>query len=158
ELDPTALLDAAKSAIAEALVDAPAGPIGGLGVTSMAESGVLLDRSGTPVSPIIAWHDTRDHAELDSLRETVGAQTFSSTTGLPMRQQWSPTKHRWLLDHVPSAGAAVRRLNVAEWIVRGLGGEEATEQSLASRTGWLRLADRSWWADTLAWSGADESL
>jgi sugar (pentulose or hexulose) kinase len=59
---------------------------------------------------------------------------------------------------MPEARRAVRRLNVAEWIVRGLGGEEATEQSLASRTGWLRLAQRSWWNETLEWSGASESL
>ena len=158
ELDATALLDAAKSAVAQALADCPPGPVGGLGVASLAESGVLLDRRGESVAPVIAWHDTRDHAELESLRDAVGAQNFSATTGLPMRQQWSLTKHRWLIDNIPSASSAVRRLNVAEWIVRGLGGEEAGEQSLASRTGWLRLADRSWWADTLAWSGAGESL
>ena len=158
ELDATALLEAATSAIAEALADCPPGPIGGLGVASLAESGVLLDRRGQPVAPVIAWHDTRDHAELASLRDAVGAQHFSATTGLPLRQQWSLTKHRWLIDNVPSAHDAVRRLNVAEWIVRGLGGDEATEQSLASRTGWLRLADRAWWADTLDWSGANQSL
>ena len=156
ELDATALLDAAKSAVAEALADCPPGPIGGLGVASLAESGVLLDQRGEPVAPVIAWHDTRDHAELESLRDAVGAQNFSATTGLPLRQQWSLTKHRWLIDNVPSARSAVRRLNVAEWIVRGLGGEEATEQSLASRTGWLRLAERAWWEDTLAWSGASQ--
>jgi sugar (pentulose or hexulose) kinase len=158
ELDATALLEATKSAVAEALADCPAGPIGGLGVASLAESGVLLDGRGEPVAPVIAWHDTRDNAELESLRDAVGAQRFSATTGLPLRQQWSLTKHRWLIDNVPSARSAVRRLNVAEWIVRGLGGDEATEQSLASRTGWLRLAQRSWWDDTLDWSGADESL
>jgi sugar (pentulose or hexulose) kinase len=158
ELDATALLEAAKSAVAEALADCPPGPIGGLGVASLAESGVLLDRHGQPAAPVIAWHDTRDVAELESLRNAIGAQTFSSITGLPLRQQWSLTKHRWLIDNVPSAGSAVRRLNVAEWIVRGLGGEEATEQSLASRTGWLRLAERDWWTDTLAWSGASHSL
>jgi sugar (pentulose or hexulose) kinase len=107
---------------------------------------------------VIAWHDTRDDTELAHLRNAITSQEFSSTTGLPLRQQWSLTKHRWLLDHVPSARTAVRRLNVAEWIVRGLGGEEATEQSLASRTGWLRLAQRSWWSDTLQWSGASETL
>ncbi|WP_123023360.1 FGGY-family carbohydrate kinase [Mycolicibacterium stellerae] len=158
ELDATALLEAAKSAVAEALADCPAGAIGGLGVASLAESGVLLDRHGEPVAPVIAWHDTRDHAELAALGETVGAHTFSATTGLPFRQQWSLTKHRWLMDNVPTARTAVRRLNVAEWIVRGFGGEEATEQSLASRTGWLRLAQRDWWTDTLAWSGANQSL
>jgi sugar (pentulose or hexulose) kinase len=95
---------------------------------------------------------------LAHLRETMTAQQFSAMTGLPLRQQWSLTKHRWLLDNVPAARSAVRRLNIAEWIVRGLGGEEATEQSLASRTGWLRLAQRSWWNDTLQWSGASETL
>jgi sugar (pentulose or hexulose) kinase len=158
ELDANALLAAATAALAEALGACPPGPIGGLGVASLAEAGVLLDQRGEPVAPVIAWHDTRDHAELAHLRETMTAQQFSAMTGLPLRQQWSLTKHRWLLDNVPAARSAVRRLNIAEWIVRGLGGEEATEQSLASRTGWLRLAQRSWWSDTLEWSGASETL
>lgn len=158
ELDANALLDAAKSALSEAMAECPSGTVAGVGVTSLAESGVLLDARGRSVAPVIAWHDTRDVAELESLRETIGGQRFSSTTGLPLRQQWSLTKHRWLVDHVPSARGAVRRLNVAEWIVRGLGGDEATEQSLASRTGWLQLAQRTWWTDTLEWSGASESL
>jgi sugar (pentulose or hexulose) kinase len=158
ELDATALLAAAKSAVAEALSECPPGPICGLGVASLAESGVLLDQRGEPVAPVIAWHDTRDEAELADLRNVVRPPDFSATTGLPFRQQWSLTKHRWLRDNVPSVRDAVRRLNVAEWIVRGLGGDEATEQSLASRTGWLRLAERSWWGETLAWSGASEGL
>lgn len=158
ELDARTLLDATKSAVAQALAGCPAGIIAGVGVTSLAEAGVLLDKTGEPVAPVIAWHDTRDHRELEALRQVVTPSDFAATTGLPFRQQWSLTKHRWLLDNVPSARQAVRRLNVAEWIVRGLGGDEATEQSLASRTGWLRLAERSWWADTLHWSGATESL
>ena len=158
EMDATALLASAKTALVEALADAPPGPIAALGVASLGEAGILLDRHAQPLAPVIAWHDTRDHAELADLRNTVAARDFSATTGLPLRQQWSLTKHRWLLDNVPAARTAVRRLNVAEWIVRGLGGEEATEQSLASRTGWLRLAQRSWWTDTLEWSGASENL
>ena len=158
ELDAGALLTAAKAAVSEALSDCPSGEIAGVGVTSLAEAGVLLDSRGEPVAPIIAWHDTRDHAEFDHLRRAISAQDFSATTGLPLRQQWSLTKHRWLMDNVPAARRAVRRLNVAEWIVRGLGGEEATEQSLASRTGWLRLAQHSWWSETLEWAGASEDL
>jgi sugar (pentulose or hexulose) kinase len=158
ELDAGALLVATKAAVAQALSNCPDGEVAGLGVTSLAESGVLLDPHGTPVAPVIAWHDTRDDAELAELGRVVTARDFAAATGLPLRQQWSLTKHRWLMDHVPAARSAVRRLNVAEWIVRGLGGDEATEQSLASRTGWLRLAERSWWTDTLEWSGARESL
>src|SRR5262245_33165023 len=64
ELDATALLHAATSAVRQALDGCPAGRIAGLGVASLAESGILLDHAGRPVAPVIAWHDTRDHAEL----------------------------------------------------------------------------------------------
>ncbi len=151
------LLDSATTALAALLSDCPPGHIAGLGVTGLAESGVLVDRSGSSVTPVIAWHDTRDGVELAELRAGFGDE-FAATTGLPLRQQWSLTKHRWLTRHVPGVAAAVRRFNVPEWIVKALGGEEATEQSLASRTGWLDLAGRRWWPEGLDWSGAAESL
>jgi sugar (pentulose or hexulose) kinase len=151
------LVGAARAALAEAVQNAPAGRIAGVGVASMAESGVLLDRDGAEVAPMIAWHDTRDKAETEDLRAVLGGE-FSTRTGLPLSQQWSLTKHRWLLDHEPGARQAVRRLGVAEWIVHALGGDQVNEQSLASRTGWLDLSSRNWWAETIAWSGVSPSL
>ncbi len=158
EADAGALLAAARSAIGGALGAAPPGEAVALGVAGLGESGVLLDRSGTPVAPVIAWHDRRDDAQLADLDRRFGRERFGTTTGLPLRQQWSLTKHRWLLDNLESARAAVRRLNVPEWIVRGLGGAEVGEQSLASRTGWLDLHRRDWWPEALAWSGVDASM
>src|SRR5690242_13714134 len=87
ELDAIALLDAVKTAVAQALSECPPGPVDGLGVASLAESGVLLDRSGAPVAPVIAWHDTRDQAELADFGTVVDPHEFSATTGLPFRQQ-----------------------------------------------------------------------
>ena len=158
ELDGHALLRAAITAVAIALDAAPEGRVVGLGVTSMAESGVLLDGRGEPVAPVVAWHDSRDQPEVERLECDLGASTFSATTGLPLRSQWSLTKHRRQLDTVATASTAVRRLNIAEWVVRGLGGDEASDASLASRTGWLDLAARDWWADAVSWSGADAAL
>ena len=79
-------------------------------------------------------------------------------TGLPLWTQWSLTKHRWLIDHVPAARGAVRRYNIAEWVARSLGARPVTELSLASRTGWLDLATARPWAESMAWSGAPERL
>ncbi len=158
ELDAGALLDAVRVALSKALADAPSGSVVGVGVTSMGESGVLLDSGGKPVAPIIAWHDPRDADEVRRLGLDIGAERFSARTGLPLRSQWSLTKHRWLLDHEPGTAGAVRRLSIAEWIVRGLGGEEGSDVSLASRTGWLDLPSRSWWSEALDWSGARPSL
>lgn len=158
ELNASSLIAAASDALRHALTAAPEGPVLGLGITSMAESGVLLDAMGNPLAPVIAWHDSRDGAEVDDLASSVGPEAFARHTGLPLRNQWSLTKHRWLLTNHPQTKGAVRRLNVAEWIVRCLGGDECTEQSLASRTGWLELETRQWWSDALDWSGASESL
>jgi sugar (pentulose or hexulose) kinase len=152
-----ALVSAARAALSDAVAAAPAGRIAGVGVASMAESGILLDRDGRPVAPVLAWHDTRDTAEVAGLRAELGAE-FSVRTGLPLRHQWSLTKHRWQLDHDPVAPSAVRWLGVAEWVVHALGGEQVSEQSLASRTGWLDLARRAWWDEALSWSGATRSL
>ncbi|SDZ42601.1 Sugar (pentulose or hexulose) kinase [Micromonospora pattaloongensis] len=158
EMDPNAVLDSAREALALALADAPEGAVAAVGVTSMGESGVLLDGRGAPLGPVIAWHDTRDGAEVDDLKAAIGDDRFARHTGLPLRGQWSLTKHRWLLAHHPQLRAATRRLNIAEWVVRGLGGEEGAEQSLASRTGWLELSSRGWWPEALEWSGASASL
>ncbi len=59
EMDVLDLLDAVGQAVSAALDLAPSGPVVGLGVTSMAETVALLGRDGRPISPAIAWHDTR---------------------------------------------------------------------------------------------------
>jgi sugar (pentulose or hexulose) kinase len=152
------LLAAARTALADALRQCPGDRVVAVGVASMAESGVLTDAADTPIGPVIAWHDHRDDSELESLQAEIGGPRFSRRTGLPLWTQWTLTKHRWLRDHVPAVASARRHYGVAEWIVRGLGGERASELSLASRTGWLDLHTRTLWADTLDWSGAPASL
>ena len=70
EMDTYDLAGAVGVALDEVITDAPAGePIVALGITSMGESGVLLDAQGEPVAPVIAWHDTRDGAEVEALRQ-----------------------------------------------------------------------------------------
>jgi len=156
EMAPERLLTAVRGAVAESL-DGLTVRVVAAGVTGMAEAGVLLNGSGNPVSSIIAWHDMRDAEDFNDLVRTFGDR-FSSTTGLPLWQQWSLTKHRWLLAHDATSRRAVRRLGVPEWIAYTWGGAQASEQSLASRTGWLDLDARDWWSETLEWAGASRSL
>ncbi|HEX3202039.1 MAG TPA: FGGY family carbohydrate kinase, partial [Actinomycetes bacterium] len=158
ELAPERLLEAALAATAAALEHAPAGPVAGVGVTSMAETGVLLDPSGRPVAPAIAWHDARGEAEAARLGADLGAERFPARTGLPVRPLWSVAKYAWLKAHHPAVADAVRWLGVAEWVVNGLGGEQVAELSLASRTGLLDLERRAWWDEAVAWAGAPPGL
>jgi len=152
-----ALRESAFTAIGEAL-RASGGSVGGVGITSMGETGVLVDGHGTPLAPAIAWHDGRDGAEAEQLVRDVDPASFTRRTGKPPTNQYALTKHRWLAAHVPATRAAVRRFNVAEWVARGLGADEVSERSLASRTGWLDLAREAFDPELLAWSGAAASL
>jgi sugar (pentulose or hexulose) kinase len=159
EMAAADLAAAALDALAQAASSAPPGePVAAIGITSMGESGVLVDRAGRPVAPVIAWHDTRDAAQLAALGDEIGEDDFGATTGKPFRGQFSLTKHRWLHERVPEVATAVRRFNIAEYVVRVLGGEEACELSLASRTGWFDIAARQWWLAGLDYSRADVGL
>jgi sugar (pentulose or hexulose) kinase len=158
QLEAAELLEAAASALTCALATAPDGVVASIGITSMGEAGVLTGPDGNAVAPVIAWHDRRDLAELESLRSAISEDTFSVRTGLPLREQWSLTKHRWLLTHLPETRRATMRLNIAEWMAYSLGGAPVSELSLASRTGWLDLTSRNWWTETLEWSGASPAL
>lgn len=156
EIAPALLVEAALAAATAALEAGPAGRVLGAGVASMGETGILLDRRGAPVTPCIAWHDSRGEAEAAALRAEL--PQAPGRTGLPPRPLSSVVKYRWLRTHVPRARDGVRWLNVGEWIVRALGGDEMSELSLASRTGWLDIHTRDWWDDSLAWSGAPRGL
>ncbi len=159
ELRPTDLVDIVATALNQALASTPGSePVAAVGITSMGESGVLLDGADQPVAPIIAWHDLRDTEDVQALRDEIGEDEFCATTGKPLRGQFSLTKHRWLTRHDPGVAAAVRRFNIAEYVVKMLGGAEACELSLASRTGWFDIQRRDWWEAGLAFSGAEASL
>lgn len=158
EVAPESVVAAARTAMADALQGCADEQVLAVGVTSMGESGVLIDATGHPVAPMIAWHDTRDSQEVAELAAGLGEQKFGAATGLPFRGQWSLTKHRWQVRHVPGTRRAVRRLGVAEWVVRALGGDEVCELSLASRTGWLHLSERQWWTEAITWSELSPTL
>ena len=153
ELDPDDLLDAAAAAAREAVAAAGGGQVAGIGVASMAETGVLVDARGRPVVPSIAWHDTRGDPE----RLARDLPSFPARTGLPASTLCTLVKYRWMRDHWPDSARGVRWINVGEWIVRGFGGE-GTELSLASRTGFYDLHTQRPWDDALAWADAPPGL
>jgi sugar (pentulose or hexulose) kinase len=158
EMDPRDLVDVAVAAARRALAGSPAGRVVAVGVTSMAETGALLDAVGDPVAPMIAWHDTRGDAEAAAVGRAIGAERFIEHTGLPVSRLSTLAKYRWMRAHLPDAARGTRWLNVAEWTVRALGGEEVAELSLSSRTGFLDLAGRRGWEETLQFAEAPRGL
>jgi sugar (pentulose or hexulose) kinase len=153
ELDPDELLTAAISAALAALGDLR---VAGVGVASMAETGVLTDDALRPVVPSIAWHDTRGEEEAAGI--AAGLPDFAARTGQPPSAMCTLAKYAWMRRNWPDAARGTRWFNVAEWIVLGLGGDVRPEASLASRTGLYDLHTGRAWAPALRWADAPASL
>jgi len=154
ELDPDALLDAALAAATAALP--PGAEVAAIGVAGMAETGVLVDDDARPVVPSIAWHDPRGAAE--ARRIAAELPEFSERTGLPATTLCTLAKYAWMRAHWPDAARGTRWINVAEWIVQGLGGDRRAESSLASRTGFYDLHTGGPWEPALTWVDAPAGL
>ena len=159
DIDPYRLVDVAVDLIGRAVREAESAcgavRVRGIGVTGLAESGVLLDAAGRPSAPVIAWFDHRGGQELEQLgRRSPGfATAFERTTGLPWSSQASMAKLLWLRASGYPAGPASIWLSVPEWIVVALGGVPVREPSLASRTGLIDQGTGGVWPDALAAAG-----
>ena len=159
DADPRALLGASLAAARAAIAAAPAGRVLAVGVTSMGESGALLDRAGTPVAPTLAWHDPRGRDEAGRLLERIGgAGRLTELTGLEPSPIYSLFTYRWLRNNEPDAARGTRWLSLAEWVVHALGGEAIAEPSLASRTALLDVHRRAWSQELLELSGAPDGM
>ena len=159
EIDPYRLVDLAAELIGRAVQAAEStwGPVRvrGIGVTGLAESGVLLDAARRPAAPVIAWFDRRGGNEIEEVgrQSPEFAAAFARTTGLPWSSQASIAKLLWLRSHGYLGSRASTWLSVPEWIVCGLGGEPVREPSLASRTGLIDQGTGEVWEEALAAAG-----
>lgn len=127
--------------------------VAGVGITGLAESGVVLDGRGRETSPVIAWFDDRGADELRAADPHLVA-SFPARTGLAVGPQWTLAKLLWLRAAGLELGGACRWLNMPEFIAWSLTGQQVSEPSLASRTGLMDQASAEPWDEALAAIGA----
>ncbi|WP_440708993.1 FGGY-family carbohydrate kinase [Herbiconiux sp. YIM B11900] len=125
--------------------------VGAVAVSGMGESGVILGADGEPVAPAIAWFDPRGAEQVHALPTSI-REEFAGRTGLPLGVQVSVIKILHLRDEGLDLGGA-RWLNLPEFVVAALGGEQAAEYSLSSRTGLLDQDTGAPWPELLAHLG-----
>ena len=92
-------------------------PVAGIGVSSMAESGVLVDAAGDPCAPVIPWHDLRTQSLLKEWRARVDPLALYRMSGLSFDHIYSAPKLQWHQAHTPAAFArAAHWLGLADWL------------------------------------------
>lgn len=111
------------------------------GVAGMAESGAPLDSGRRARAPIIAWHDERG-AEAVALMEREFGPELALRTGQPPNTKMTAAKLGWLV--AGGMQGMERWLGVPELALLALTGAEATEHSLAARTGCYDVVALRW--------------
>jgi xylulokinase len=149
EHDPAALWQVVVTVVRQALGQVDPARVRGVAVASMAEAGLLLDAAGRPLTPLIAWYDSRSDPQYRRWREQFGDERFLPITGNRPNPIFGTFKLQWLRENEPAAyAAAARWLHVADYIAFRLCGVQATDYSLATRTMLFDLPNLCW-SDTL---------
>lgn len=121
-----------------------------IGVSSVAEAGVILDEDGEPLGQIMAWYDQRPNPCLEAVKSRVPALDFYRKTGMKPEAIHTLLKFVWMKEHMAEVWARGRKwLHIAEYIVYCLTGETKTEHSLASRSLLFNINERQWDADLI---------
>lgn len=149
--DPDLMWETVRGLVSQAAAAAPDRPIRAVGIASMAESGLLIDRaSGQPRSPILPWFDGAAQPQADRIAAAEAALDFYLRTGLHVSAKLSLAKLLWLRDRNPAITDGAMWLSVADYIAYKLTGAAGTDYSLAGRTGAFDVARQQWDSQWLA--------
>jgi xylulokinase len=111
-----------------------------VGIASMAETGVPLDRNGTPIGDWLRWDGHRGRAEADALARRLGWGALVGETGVRPSAKVPLATWAWLRVHRPDTWARMARwAGAADLVGLLLTGRLATDHTLAGRTMAYRL-------------------
>ncbi|HEX9029582.1 MAG TPA: FGGY family carbohydrate kinase [Anaerolineales bacterium] len=133
--------------------------VAGLAVASMGESGVFVDASGTPLTPIPTWYDHRTTPWTAWWRERLTETEIYNISGLPLDYLYSANKMLWQRENTPQVfSRACSYLCIADWITYCLTGQLTTSYSMASRTMLFDIHKRNWSETMLSLAGLSPTL
>jgi sugar (pentulose or hexulose) kinase len=127
-----------------------AGLIVAVGIASMAETGLLMDRqTGAARSFFVPWFDTAAQAQADLLRRQSDPLERYLKTGLRASFKCSLAKVLWLRARDERLLDGAIWLSAADYIAYRLTGKFGTDPSLAGYTFAFRVDQRAWDTDWL---------
>ncbi len=153
-----AVVEGTHQVLAQAARGETPGPaaVAGIGISSQAQTFVLLDEAGEPVRPAVMWLDTRAGKEADEFAhrfsseehiENLGRQVIGAIASAP--------KLRWLSKRETDTLARARTLLLLpDYALYRLTGELVTDPVTASSTGFYHPFRRRWWPEAIEFAGS----
>ncbi len=150
-IDPGALWQSVAAGLRAVVMKNPEAKVLAVGIASMAESGLLIDRrTGAVLSPVIPWFDPSAAAQAEKLFQDSSAEEHFGRTGIRPSYKSSLAKILWLRDEGCTIQDGAVWLPVAGLIASELTGVLRIDATLACRTAAFQIEPRTW--DT-AWLG-----
>ena len=130
-----------------------------IGVSSMAESGLLIDRlSGVERTPIYVWFDRSNEKYVDVIKQAISLEEGFLRSGIRPTYKCALTRLLWLKDRNPEILKGAVWLSTADYIVNKLTGAVATDYTLAGRTYVFDIGKLEWQTDLLNDLGLNPEL
>ena len=143
-------------AVAAKAAEIAGGKVRAIGFTGFSETGVLMDATGKPLSPGLAWHDPRGITE--PIIKELGDFEFRARAGALLNEIVTISKTLWLNENYPESRKAKYFLSAPEWVAYCLGAEPVNELSLVSRTGFFDVEARKPWDEAIALVGGGKDF
>ncbi len=124
----------------------PAGSLKGVSLSGQMHGLVPLDAAGKVIRPAILWCDQRTGAQCDQVVQAAGGMdALLGMTNNAMLTGYTGGKILWMREREPALFARMRVfLNPKDYILYRLTGEQSTEVSDASGTGFFDVKNRCW--------------
>jgi sugar (pentulose or hexulose) kinase len=133
--------------IQEALAPLHDAIVSSIGISSMAESGLLVERStGRPRSPFMPWFDPCSEPQAAWMKRESDTYERFVHSGLHGSFKLGLAKILWIREHLPEAleGGDPVWLSAAGWVAHQLTGQFAFDPTLAARTYAYRIDQHGW--------------
>lgn len=122
-----------------------------VGMDTLVANVLGIDASGTPVTPVYTWADTRNADDVQFLRTHIDQEATHDRTGVVQHSSYLPARFLWLERTQPETFDRIRHwLSIGEYILLKLFGEKRVSYSVASWTGLLNRRTLEWDSDLLA--------
>lgn len=163
--DPEEMWGFIASAIREAVERVEAAEPGSsreirsIGITSMAESGLLIDpASGEVKSPFLPWFDTCSTPQAERIAAECDLYERFKVSGIHSSFKLGLPKLLWLKERVPEAFRGTQWLSASGYIAYRLSGRAAFDYSLAARTFCFHINRKEWDGDFIRHFGLDPAM
>src|SRR6266700_8395092 len=106
---------------------------------------MAVDASGSPITPLITWEDTRAYPSVVALRKQLDERAVHDRTGARFHASYWPAKLHWLAQQqAETFSRAAQWLSFGEYLHRKFLGRSVCSLSMASGTGMLVTHEHVW--------------